>query len=112
MVKGDRLQEGLGAQARPAREQALQVRGAEPRLIRQGIERGLVAPIFRNESQRVASDTVRGHVLLFQDVNLGRSGWDHPFFLKIRFMRPPSTLAKARRSWAQETGISVVLRRQ
>ena len=29
MVKGDRLQEGLGAEARPAREQALQMGGAE-----------------------------------------------------------------------------------
>ena len=38
MVKGHRLQEGLGAEARPAREQALQVCGAEPCLVRQGLQ--------------------------------------------------------------------------
>jgi len=38
VVKGDGLQEGLGAEARPAREQALQVGGAEARLIGQGFQ--------------------------------------------------------------------------
>ena len=53
--------------------------GAEACLIRQGIERGLVAPVFGNESQRVFDQFVVVR-LLFHDPNLvPLSAGNHPF---------------------------------
>src|SRR5687768_10926781 len=98
MVKGDRLQEGLGAQARPAREQALQMGGAEACLIRQGIERGLVAPVFRNECQRVF-DQVIIMCLLFHDPNLmPLKPQNHPFLAQRASRQGYFTLPKRNRA--------------
>ena len=110
MVEGDRLQEGLGAQARPAREQALQMGGAEACLIRQGLERGLVAPVLGNESQRVFDQIVIVRLLFHAPNLVPPRPRNHPFLAqKCGFISAAfRALAKESRSWApRKLAISV-----
>ena len=79
MVERDRLQESLGAEPGPAREQALQMSGTEARLIGQSFQGWLLSPVFRNESQRVFYQFIVV-CLLFHGANLGRAiARSHPF---------------------------------
>ena len=56
MVDGQGLEEGLGAQARPAGEEPLEMGGAEACSAPQGLQRGLLAPVFARGKSRLLPD--------------------------------------------------------
>ena len=58
MVNGDGLHELLGAEAAPALEELLAVRRAEPEMLRQALERGLLDPCLGQEGDRPADQVV------------------------------------------------------
>ena len=59
-LDGDRLQERLRRQPRPALEDVLKVRGREADVRGDGLDRGLVAPARRNEFDRISDRGVVG----------------------------------------------------
>ena len=58
MVDGDRLHELLGAEAAPALEQLLAVRRAEPQVLGQALQRGLLHPCLGEEGDGAADQVV------------------------------------------------------
>ena len=61
MIYRDSLKEGFRRQARPATEQMIEMGGGEVDMVGNGVKRGLVAPCFKNESERAANLVIIGH---------------------------------------------------